>query len=82
VTFGDGHGGTGLQFGLVTGLGGKQIIGLPTPTGGTMNKFVGFARRWAGLERIGLSVPTGAPVKLFAGALIRRGGKITIGRSA
>ena len=82
MTFGDGRGGTGLQFGLVTGLGGKQIIGLPTPTGGTARKYLGFARRWAGLERIGLSAPTGAPVSLFAGALVRRGGKITIGRSA
>ena len=82
VTFGDGHGGTGLKLGFLTGLGGKQTIGLPVPTGGTMQKTIGFARRWGGLERIGLSVPTGAPVKLFAGALIRRGGKITIGRSA
>lgn len=82
VTFGDGHGGTGLKLGFLTGMGGKQTIGLPVPTGGTVQKTIGFARRWGGLERIGLSVPTGAPVKLFAGALIRRGGKITIGRSA
>ena len=79
VTF---NGGTGIRLGFLTGIGGKQTIGLPVPTGGAMQKSIGFARRWAGLERIGLSAPTGAPVRLYAGALIRRGGKITIGRSA
>ena len=71
-----------LQFGFLTGLGGKQTIGLPVPTGASMTKHVGFGRRWGGLERIGLSVTTGAQVALFAGALVRCGGKITIGRSA
>ena len=76
------NGGAGLRFGFLTGLGGKQILGLPVPTGGRLSKNIGFARRWAGLERIGLSVPTGAPISRFAGALVRLGGKITIGRSA
>ena len=69
-----------ISIGLLSGKGGKQVIGLPYNTKATIPKMIGIANRIGGRKRIDISLPTLAPVTMFFGAVLRKGGKITIER--